>query len=300
MPKEFLKKVIEIVGVVHQNQNIEKGKISSKTPPEIARAVCDTGYKKSQLRLNKVFVIAILTGVYIGFCAQFMTTVRQNVAPLLGSGFALFLGGAAFSVGLMLIVIGGAELFTGNCLMSIAGCDRKATLSGILKNWIVVYLGNFAGALLLVVLVFSWFYAYRNPGSLGSLALTIADAKVNLGFIKTLCRGILCNWLVCLAIWMAINSRSTIGKIFGIFSPITAFVALGFEHNVANMYFIPLGIFLKASNVSVGSTLNLSGLTWEAFFAKNLIPVSIGNIIGGAIFVGLPYWAVYLKGTPSK
>jgi len=267
-------------------------KVSSKAPPEIAQTMCDVGCKKTQLKLSKMFVLAILAGVYIGFGGQLMTTVKVGLATTLGTGFASFLGGAVFSVGLMLVVIGGAELFTGNNLIIVACCSRKAAVSGLLKNWVVVYIGNFVGSLLLALIVFGGFYAYRDPGSMGSLALGIADAKVNLSFIEALCRGILCNWLVCLAVWLAVSSHDTVGKIAAIFFPIMAFVAMGFEHSIANMYFIPIGLFLK-DWVGLSATANL---TWAGFIQYNLIPVTIGNIIGGAFFVGVLYWYVYMQG----
>jgi len=192
----------------------------------------------------------------------------------------------------MLVVIGGAELFTGNNLITIACCDRKAAVSGLLKNWVVVYIGNFAGSLLLALIVFGGFYAYRDPGVMGSFALSIADAKVNLAFIEAVCRGILCNWLVCLAVWLAASSADTVGKIFGIFFPIMAFVTMGFEHSIANMYFVPVGIFLK-DWAGLSASANL---TWAGFLQYNLLPVTIGNIIGGAFFVGVIYWYTYLQG----
>ena len=266
--------------------------MGSKSPPEIAQTMCDVGCKKTQLQLSRMFVLAILAGVYIGFGGQLMTTVRVDVAPLLGTGFAAFLGGSVFSVGLILVVIGGAELFTGNNLIIVSCCDRKAAVSGLLKNWVVVYIGNFVGSLLLALIVFGGFYAFRDPGSMGSLALTIANGKVNLSFVEALCRGILCNWLVCLAVWLAASSQETIGKIFGIFFPIMAFVAMGFEHSIANMYLIPIGLFLKDF---AGLTAS-ANLTWTGFIQYNLIPVTIGNIIGGAFFVGVVYWYVYMQG----
>ena len=266
--------------------------MSSKTPPEIAQAICDAGCKKTQLKLGRMFALAILAGVYIGFGGQLMTTVRVGLATTLGTGFSSFLGGAVFSVGLMLVVIGGAELFTGNNLITIACCSKKATVTGLLKNWTVVYAGNFAGSLLLALIVFGGFYAYRDPGTMGSLALTIADAKVNLSFIEALCRGILCNWLVCLAVWLAASSHDTVGKITAIFFPIMAFVAMGFEHSIANMYLIPMGLLLK----DLAGLTASSNLTWVGFIQYNLIPVTIGNIIGGAFFVGVFYWYAYMQG----
>jgi len=266
-------------------------KLGAKSPPETAQALCAVGNKKTNLPIAKMFILAMFAGVYIGFGAQLMTTVKVGLADALGSGFAAFLGGAVFSVGLMLVVIAGAELFTGNNLITVACCHKKASVGGLLKNWIVVYTGNFVGSILLALIVFGGFYAYRDPGAMGSLALNVANAKVNLGFIEALCRGILCNWLVCLAVWLAVSSKDNIGKIFACFFPIMAFVAMGFEHSVANMYFIPMGIFLKDF---AGLTASAS-LTWTGF-VQNLIPVTIGNIIGGAFFVGILYWYVYLQG----
>lgn len=239
-----------------------------------------------------MFVLAMLAGVYIGFGAQLMTTVKVGLADFVGTGAANFLGGAVFSVGLMLVVIGGAELFTGNNLIGIACCDRKASVTGLLKNWSVVYIGNLVGSVLLALIVFGGYYAFRNPGSMGTLAIGIADAKVNLNFVEALCRGIGCNWLVCLAVWLAVSSPDTTGKIFAIFFPIMAFVTMGFEHSIANMYFIPMGLFLKDW---AGLTAS-ANLTWTGFVQYNLIPVTIGNIIGGAFFVGIIYWYAYLQG----
>lgn len=239
-----------------------------------------------------MFVLAMLAGVYIGFGAQLSTAVKVGLAATVGTGFSAFLGGAVFSVGLMLVVIGGAELFTGNNLIAMACCEGKAGVSGLLKNWVVVYIGNFAGSLLLALIVFGGFYAYRDPGTMGSLALGIADAKVNLSFVEALCRGILCNWLVCLAVWLSASSHDTVGKISAIFFPIMAFVAMGFEHSIANMFFVPVGLLLKDF---AGLTAS-ANLTWVGFIQYNLIPVTIGNIIGGAFFVAVLYWYIYMQG----
>jgi len=266
--------------------------MGSKSPAEIAEAMCEIGYKKTHLPVGKMFVLAILAGVYIGFGAQLCTTVKVGLADAVGSGFANFLGGAVFSVGLMLVVIGGAELFTGNNLIITACARKKATLWGLLKNWSIVYIGNFVGSVLLAFIMFTSFYAYRDPGGMGALALGIANAKVNLHFVEAVSRGIGCNWLVCLAVWLAVSSSDTVGKIFACFFPIMAFVAMGLEHSVANMYFISMGIFLKD-----WAHLNASAkLTWAGFIQYNLVPVTIGNIIGGAFFVGILYWYVYLQG----
>ena len=195
----------------------------------------------------------------------------------------------------MLVVIGGAELFTGNNLIITSCCNKSATWKGLLRNWIVVYVGNFRGSLLLASIVFIGFYfSTTGTSSLGLRALSIANVKVDLNFFAALARGIGCNWLVCLAVWLAASSDDTVGKIFGIFFPIMAFVALGFEHSIANMYFIPIGLFLKTLPDYAAQAS--SNLTLNGFLVNNLLPVTIGNIIGGAVFVGILYWYVYLKG----
>jgi formate/nitrite transporter len=268
-------------------------KMSDKSPPEIAQSVCEIGCKKIQIPLLKMFVLALFAGAYIGFGAQLMTTAKVGLAAVVGTGLANVIGGSVFSVGLMLVVIGGAELFTGNNLISLACCHGKASFVGLLKNWSVVYIGNFVGSVLLALIVFGGYYAFRDPGAMGTLALSIASAKVDLTFAEALLRGIGCNWLVCLAVWLAISSKDTIGKIFACFFPIMAFVAIGFEHSIANMYFIPMGIFLKDFAGLSGASANLN---WAGFLGNNLLPVTIGNIIGGAFFVGVLYWYTYLQG----
>jgi formate/nitrite transporter len=268
----------------------------TQSPPEMAQTICDVGCKKTKLQIGKMFVLALLAGAYIGFGAQLSTAVKVGLADVVGTGFANLVGGAVFAVGLMLVVIGGAELFTGNNLITIACCQRKVSVVDLLKNWIVVYIGNFVGSIILVLIVFGGFYATMNaatPTPMATLALNTASAKVSISFSEALLRGILCNWLVCLAVWLAASSKDTIGKIFGIFFPIMAFVAMGFEHSIANMFFIPMGLFIKdiAGVASTNANLN-----WAGFLGNNLLPVTIGNIIGGAVFVGVLYWYTYLKG----
>jgi len=213
-----------------------------------------------------------------------------------GIGFSKILGGAAFSVGLMLVVIAGAELFTGNNLMVSSVMMKEITFSTMLKRWGVVFLANFIGSMIIVfVFYFSGLWK-TGDGALGVAAVKIAYTKTALSFGEALWRGIGCNWLVCLAVWMALAARQIIGKIFAIFFPIMAFVAIGFEHSVANMYFIPTGILLMSgagfSNVP-GVDPNILG--WINFFWRNLLPVTIGNIIGGTVFVGMSYWGAYLR-----
>jgi len=263
----------------------------------LSRSIC---VQKVNASIFKLIILGILAGVYIGFGACLATLIGHDAAKYLGLGIARFITGAVFSVGLMLVVIAGAELFTGNNLMLMSVLDKKAAFWKMFYKWGIVFVANFIGSVFLAYLYYKTDLWKMGDMAVGLSALKIANAKVGLTFSEALTRGILCNWLVCLAVWMAIASREVVGKIFAIFFPIMAFVALGFEHSVANMYFIPLGIFLKASNLFVDPALNLSGLTWSAFLVKNLVPVTIGNVIGGAIFVGLLYWTVYVKGVETK
>ncbi len=257
----------------------------------------DVCIKKVTASFTKLLVLGILAGVYIGFGAQLSTMIGHDLSKYLGVGFARFMQGAVFSVGLMLVVIAGAELFTGNNLIMLSVLDGKASVGRLLYNWVVVYFANLIGSLLLVVLMY-WTELWKMNGHLlGAYALNIANTKASLAFLPAFARGILCNWLVCLAVWMALASRDVIGKIFAIFFPIMAFVASGFEHSIANMYFIPMGIFLKniPAVVEAAGNPDLSNLTWYGFFVKNLIPVTLGNIIGGAGFVATLYWLVYVR-----
>jgi formate/nitrite transporter len=221
----------------------------------------------------------------------------------LGFGLTKFMAGAVFSVGLMLVVIAGAELFTGDNLIVISALEKKVRWGELLKTWVAVYIGNLIGSVLIALLLY-WSGLWSMNGNLvGAAALKIAGSKVGLTFVQGLVRGILCNWLVCLAVWMATSSKDVIGKLFAVFFPVMAFVASGFEHSIANMFFIPYGILLKSVPKVVeatGKTLaDYAGLNWGTLWTKNLIPVTIGNIIGGAFFVGFIYWFVYLKKAPE-
>jgi formate/nitrite transporter len=243
--------------------------------------------------------LGILAGAYIGFGGLLSTAVTFDLAAHVGIGLTKFLAGSAFSLGLMLVVIAGAELFTGNNLMVSSVMTKGITLDTMAKRWALVYVANFVGSIILaLIFYFSGLWKTGN-GALGSAAVDIAFKKVNLGFIEALVRGIGCNWLVCLAVWMALAARQTIGKIFAIFFPIMGFVAIGFEHCIANMYFIPTGILLNhGAGIGAPAAFDPASLTWISFLWKNLLPVTIGNIIGGAVFVGMSYWGAYLR--PGK
>lgn len=280
----------------------EKGfNVDCKTPANIADTLSKTiCVQKTNASNYKLVMLGLLAGAYIGFGAAFATLVTSDLAKYMGVGFAKMLGGGVFSVGLMLVVIAGAELFTGNNLMLMGVLDKRVTFSKMLWKWVIVYLANLAGSVLLAYMMYAT-DLWKGAGYLtGIQALKIANAKVNLSFGAALARGIGCNWLVCLAVWMALSSRDTVGKIFAIFFPIMAFVALGFEHCIANMYFIPMGMMLKGTEAALASGLNLANLNLGGFLITNLIPVTMGNIIGGAVFVGCVYWSVYVRDAVKK
>ncbi len=273
------------------------------TPAEVAAAVCNAGKTKAEMPFLKMVVMGILAGVYIGFGANLATKVGS--APDADSAIGIFLFGAVFSVGLMLVVIAGAELFTGNNMACFASAlNGQASWGGLLYNWVVVWCANFLGSVLLVYIIFGGMYWIGGDAltAHGIKALAIAKGKLSLTWSAAFLRGICCNWLVCLAVWLAFASKDVVGKIFGIFFPIMAFVSSGFEHSVANMFFIPMGITianaapeLAASALNMSTEQVLAMYNYGNFLMANLIPVTLGNIVGGALFVGGFYWYVFLR-----
>jgi formate transporter len=273
--------------------------INALMPQEMAEKAEWIGVRKAGMTFFPLFALSILAGAFIALGGLFATTVYAGSSAL-PYGVARLLMGLGFCLGLILVVVGGAELFTGNNLIVMAWASRKVNTAGLLRNWVIVYLGNFIGALGTAVLVFlSGQYNFGN-GVVGETALKIAITKSGLGFTEAVALGILCNGLVCLAVWLTYSARSTTDKILAILFPITAFVAASFEHSVANMYFIPYALLIKAFDpaFALAHGLELSSLGWTAFFLKNLLPVTIGNIIGGAGLVAIMYWFIYLN--PSK
>jgi formate transporter len=274
--------------------------LDDKAPKIIAETVAQTiGVAKANSPWLSLFVLGILGGAYIGFGGLFSTSVTFDLPATVGLGLSKLIGGAAFSIGLMLVVIAGAELFTGNSLMVSSVMIGQTTWNKVLTGWGVVYVANFIGSILLALLFYFSGLWETGGGALGESAVRIAHTKVNLDFFAAFVRAVGCNWLVCLAVWMALASRQIIGKVFAIFFPIMGFVAIGFEHSIANMYFIPGGIFLSQWAGISPAGLDLTTLTWGAFLWKNLLPVTIGNIVGGVLFVGLSYWGAYLRPTPQ-
>jgi formate/nitrite transporter len=284
-------------------------------PAGMATKAEDLGVKKASLKAANMFALAVLAGAFIGIGAIFATTVAaggMSVKDAAGAaafstglpyGVTRLLVGLVFSVGLILVVVGGAELFTGNTLITMAYASKKVTLGQLLRNWGIVYAGNFVGSILTAYLIFLGKQYTFGSGAIGLAAMNIAESKTALTFVQAVALGIMCNALVCMAVWMCYSARTTTDKILAIIPPISCFVAAGFEHSIANMYFIPMGLFVKYFGdptffEKIGKTAaDFPTLTWGNFFLANLLPVTIGNILGGAIMVGMVYWFVYIRKT---
>ncbi len=290
-------------------------RIDALLPQEMASRAEYLGVRKAEMPFLKTFMLAILAGAFIAIGAIFATTVSAGAqAVTAADGTAAFtvglpygvvrlLSGLVFSLGLILVVVGGAELFTGNNLIVMAWASGKVSARGLLRNWLIVYAGNFVGAVSTAILMFLTRQYMFGSNAVGITALKTAVTKVDYTFIQAVALGIMCNALVCMAVWLSYSARSTVDKIMAIVFPITAFVAAGFEHSVANMYFIPIGLFIKTFDPSfiaaVGKQVpHLDTLTWPAFLINNLLPVTIGNIIGGTVLVAAFYWMIYLR--PAK
>ncbi|MBI3705593.1 MAG: formate/nitrite transporter family protein [Rhizobiales bacterium] len=274
--------------------------IDALLPPEIARKAEAVGVQKTRMDVVSLLALAVLAGAFIALGAMFATTVLAGADGVLPFGLSRLLSGVVFCLGLILIIVGGAELFTGNTLMVMAWAAGEVRLREMLRAWTIVYIGNFIGALGTAGLVFLSGQYLGGKGSVTAVALNLALTKVTLSFDHALFLGILCNVLVCLAVWLAFGARTTTDKVLAIVFPVSAFVVAGFEHSVANMYLIPLGLFIKAwGPTELWAQLggNYDALTWTAFFVS-LIPVTIGNIIGGGGLVGAVYWFIYLRKRP--
>jgi formate transporter len=263
------------------------------SPKEIAERVENIGVTKARLPVLTVATLGVLAGGFIGLGALYFTLVISDSS--LSFAASRLLGGLTFSLGLILVVVAGAELFTGNNLLVMAWASRRITTKELITNWLIVYLANLAGALGLVFLVVLSHHWQMNSNAVGISAVKIAVAKAALPFWEAFFKGIVCNILVCLAVWLALAGRSVTDKIFAVIFPISAFVAAGFEHSVANMYFIPLGILLK-DRLLVSGAENLS---WLGLWS-NLVPVTLGNIMGGSVMVALVYYFVYRRGADKS
>lgn len=274
--------------------------IDALMPPQMADRAEAIGIRKANTDFWTLLALSVLAGAFIGAGAMFATVVTADAAGKLTFGVTRLVGGVVFSLGLIMVIVAGAELFTGNNLIVMAWANRKVSTARLLRNWGIVYLGNLIGSIATAVLVFlGGQYTFGN-GAVGLQALNTAAAKSSLGPVQALALGIICNALVCMAVWLCYSARSTTDKILSIIFPISAFVAGGFEHSIANMYFIPMGILVKEFAApefwtKIGKTAaDYAVVNWGSFLA-NLAPVTIGNIIGGAGLVGLVYWFAFLR-----
>lgn len=277
--------------------DVARQSLDALLPAEIARKAEQIGVQKARLDALTLFVLAILAGAFIALGAMFATTVLAG-SDALPFGFGRLLAGMVFCLGLILVIVGGAELFTGNTLIVMAWAAGDLRVTDVARVWAIAYAGNLVGAVGTAGLVFLSGQYMLGQGAVAEAVLALAVAKTNADFTRALFAGILCNVLVCLAVWLSFGARSTTDKVLAIVFPVSAFVAAGFEHSVANMYIVPLGIFVKswapAALWEQIGPVDLAGLTWSGLVA-NLIPVTIGNIIGGGGLVGAVYWFVYLR-----
>ncbi len=276
-------------------------RIDALLPPEMAKRAEYIGVSKAETPFLPTFTLSVLAGAFIALGAVFATTVAAGTSGIWPYGVTKLLVGLVFCLGLVLVVVGGAELFTGNNLIVMAWASGKVSTRALLRNWAIVYVGNFVGSFGTAVLVFMSKQYTFGGGSIGSTALSIAESKVNLGLGQAIVLGILCNTLVCLAVWLTFSARSTVDKIVAIIFPISAFVAAGFEHSVANMFFIPMGCLIKFLDPTFVSKVgaDVPTLSWNSFLFQNLLPVTFGNIIGGSLLVAAIYWSVFLYRSQS-
>lgn len=276
------------------SEEITKADVAAAKPDHLAgAAIADkaevVGIGKTTMSVNRMWWLAILAGLFIGTGALFMTYVKADQS--LSFAVASVFGAAMFSIGLILVVIAGAELFTGNSLMVIAALNKKITWGKLAKNWVVVYFGNLVGSLLLVLVIVGTGVMAMKAGdnTIGNQMVAVAAGKEALTPLAIFCRAIMCNFLVCLAVWMGFAGRTVIDKIVTCMFPVTAFVAMGFEHCVANMFFLPMGTVASMMGYGSVGVLPIAGCFYNIAFA------TLGNIVGGALFVGILYWLAYRK-----
>ncbi len=277
------------------------------TPPEICATTLDAGVRKAGYPFRTTAILAFLAGAFIAFASEGSNMAAFNLLARPETyGLGKAIAGAIFGTGLMLVVVAGGELFTGNTMLVGAYAARRISLLDVLRNWLLVYAGNFVGSVFIAwLMATSGLFASGNQ-MLGVVTLKIAATKTSLGFGPAVGLGLMCNWLVCLAVWMATGAKDITGKLFAIFFPIWLFITSGFEHSVANMYYIPAGIFAKGQPEILKAALEhglpmakLEHLNWVTFFTKNLVPVTLGNILGGALFVMGAYYLAYIKKSDS-
>ena len=276
--------------------------MSDITPPKDIQSInLDVAQTKATSSLVKLAILGFLAGAFIAFAAEASNMAAFSLlAKPATYGLGRFVAGVVFPAGLMLVVIAGAELFTGNTLMIAAVYEKKITIGQLLRNWIIVYIFNLVGSVFMAFLIVYSGQLNAGGGELAGITIKIAAGKVGLSFTSALLLGIGCNWLVCLAVWMAYATKSLAGKILAIFFPIMLFITSGFEHCVANMYYIPAGMLASMNPTYVENAMAIGvsaeamdALTMQGFFVSNLLPVTIGNIIGGSIFVASAYFLAY-------
>jgi formate/nitrite transporter len=273
-------------------------------PSEIVDVAIATGIKKVSTPYYKEFVLAILAGAFIAFASEGSNMAAYNLLAnpeTFGLGKAL--AGAIFGTGLMMVIVAGAEMFTGQTLIVAAVMDKKVKIPKMLINWVLVWIGNLVGGLLLAYMMHNSGLFNSSAGLLGGMTIKIAAYKTSLPFMSAFWLGVMCNWLVCLAVWMSFAAKDITGKLLAIFFPIWLFITSGFEHSVANMYYIPAGIFAKSNPKWVQAAMDhgvtqdmLNDLNWTNFFLVNELPVTLGNIVGGGLLVAGVYWFVYKQG----
>jgi formate/nitrite transporter len=269
--------------------------MESRTPSQILEYTSDVGVAKALRGKSAQLILAFVAGVFIAFASEGSNMAAFNLfANPHTYGLGKVLAGAVFGTGLMLVLVAGGELFTGNTLMIVGVLDRKVKLRQMLINWLIVYIGNFIGSVFIAYMMNKSGLFNSGNGVLGGQTIKIAASKTNLPFVSAFFLGLMCNWLVCLAVWVSYAARDVMGKLFACFFVIGLFITSGFEHSVANMYYIPAGILAKSNSLWVEASHlvseQLTGLTWLNFITRNLIPVTLGNIVGGSLMVGALYW----------
>jgi formate/nitrite transporter len=266
--------------------------LDALVPREMAERAVDIGVVKAHLDAGRTFTLGVLAGAFIALGAAFSTVVLTG-ADALPHGIARLAAGLAFSLGLILVSVGGAELFTGNNLIVMAWASRRVSTTALLRNWLLVYAGNLVGAVATAAIVHASGAWRQAGGEVGRTAIAMASAKISLDPLEAVALGALCNALVCLAVWLTMSARSTADRVLAVVPPVAAFVACGFEHSVANMYLLPFALLVDHGAPGLAAS---AALTWRSIWFDNLLPVTLGNMVGGAGMVGLVYWSIYLRG----
>ena len=279
--------------------------MEARTPAEILAYASDVGLAKATRKTSAVWILSFFAGAFIAFAAQGSNMAAYNLLAKADTyGLGRVLAGAVFGTGLMMVLLAGAELFTGNNLIIVTVLDKRTSAALMFKNWVMVYIGNLVGSVLIAWMMSESGLFNSSGGLLGGMTIRIAAGKTALAFHSAVILGILCNWLVCLAVWASWSAKDVPGKVMTIFFIICLFVTSGFEHSIANMYYIPAGILAKQNPDWVAhanvTAERLANLNWTTFFTKNLLPVTIGNIIGGVCFVGALYWVAFKKKAEKK